>query len=133
MHRRHQGRARPIEPVALGCREIVLISHIIGAHGSSPRNWARLAPGWPARWDVRTAVRNGVISRQVCTTTTRLPVEASPVVTECSSQLAPECAMLERAEQRVELGQVGAVLGLELVDFGTASGECALQIEWRDW
>ena len=45
------------------------------------------------------------------------------------SQLAPECAMLERGEQRVELGKMGAVVGFELVDLGDAGGEGALEIE----
>lgn len=41
--------------------------------------------------------------------------------------------MLERGEQRVELGEVGAVLRFELVDFGHAGGEVLLQIQRRQW
>ena len=40
--------------------------------------------------------------------------------------------MLERGEQRVELGEMGAVVGFELVDLGDAGGEGALKIERRD-
>ena len=36
--------------------------------------------------------------------------------------------MLQRGEQRVELGQMGAVLGFELVDLGDAGGEGKLEI-----
>ena len=39
--------------------------------------------------------------------------------------------MLERGEQRVELGKMGAVVGFELVDLGDAGGEGALEIERR--
>lgn len=34
--------------------------------------------------------------------------------------------MLQRGEQRVELGEVGAMEGFELVDLGDASGELSL-------
>ena len=44
-------------------------------------------------------------------------------------QFAAEGAMLQRGEQGVELGEVGAVLGFELVDFGGSRGEDALEIE----
>ena len=48
-------------------------------------------------------------------------------------QFAAEGAMLQRGEQGVELGEMGAVLGFELVDFGDARGKGALKIERRDW
>jgi len=47
-------------------------------------------------------------------------------------KLAAEGAMLQRGEQGVELGEVGAVLGFELVDLGDAGGEGALEIERRN-
>jgi len=40
--------------------------------------------------------------------------------------------MLERGKEGVELGEVGAVLGLELVDLGDAGGEDALEREGRE-
>jgi hypothetical protein len=57
----------------------------------------------------------------------RVPVE----VDAHGSQLAPERAMLQRGQQRVELGKVGAVVGLELLDLDDASGEGALKVERR--
>lgn len=41
--------------------------------------------------------------------------------------------MLKRCEQRVELGEMGAVLGLEFVDLGDAGGEGALGRQIRYW
>lgn len=46
-------------------------------------------------------------------------------------QLAAECAVLERGEEGVEVGEGGAVGGLELVDGGGAGGEGALEGEGR--
>ena len=40
--------------------------------------------------------------------------------------------MLERGEQRVELGKMGAVVGFELVDLGDAGGKDALNSERRN-
>jgi len=47
------------------------------------------------------------------------------------SQLAPERAMLKRGEQGVELGEVVAVVSLELVDLGDAGGKGPLHVEGR--
>ena len=48
------------------------------------------------------------------------------------SQLAPEGAVLEGGEERVELGQRGAVRGFQLLDGGDAAGEVALKGEGRN-
>lgn len=45
------------------------------------------------------------------------------------SQLPPKGPILERGEQRVELGERGAVGASEIVDGGNAAGKIALKIE----
>ena len=54
--------------------------------------------------------------------------KAGKVVT---SQFSTESAVLERGEERVELGERGAVGGFQFVDGGDASGEVLLELDGR--
>ena len=62
-----------------------------------------------------------------------LPRFAGRMADAHGSQLAAKGAVLERGEEGIELGEVGAVVGFELLDFGNPGGVGALQIERRDW
>ncbi len=59
----------------------------------------------------------------------RVPVELDPH----RSQLTPERTMLERGEQCLQLGKMGAVLSFELIDLGDAGSEGVLESEGRKW
>lgn len=56
----------------------------------------------------------------------RVPVE----VDAHGSQLAAEGAMLERGEEGVELGEVGAMVGPELVKLRNVSSKGSLKVKW---
>ena len=46
-----------------------------------------------------------------------------------TSQFSPESAVLERGEERVELGERGAVGGFQFVDGSDATSE--IELQWR--
>ena len=54
---------------------------------------------------------------------------AMTIFTALQLKLAAEGTMLQRSKQGVELGEVGAVLGFELVDLGDAGGKFVLHLQ----